>query len=169
MLEAFSSVFNETAFVTAFNVFILFVLVGYIGGPMATGMLSKRKNAIIEEKEKAKTDMEEAKRLRLEYEEKLAKIQDETENILSQARDTAKLRDKNMQESAKAEAERIVNRAEVEAQLEKKRVNDEIKQEIIDKSSIVAREVIKREVDEKINDELIEETLKKMGEDVWQS
>ena len=73
-----------------------------------------------------------------------------------------------MQE-ADAEAKRILDRAEVEAELEKKRVSDEIKQEIIDSASIVAGRLIAGNMDDEYSDELIKESLNGMGESVWQN
>ncbi len=169
MLDAILSVFNLNALITALNVFILFLFVGYIGSGIIGNMLSKRKNKIIADKEKARTDMEEAEKLKAEYEAKLKGIDEETKSIVGQAKETAALRERTTIDNAKEEAKRIIERANLEAQLEKKRVNDVIKNQIIDNASVVAGKVIAQGIDSKISDELIEETLNGMGESVWQS
>ena len=86
-----------------------------------------------------------------------------------QAAATARHREELKDASAKAEADRILERAKVEAELEKKRVNDEIKQEIIDYASVAARKLIADNIDAQYSDEVIRESLDGIGEGVWQN
>ena len=70
---------------------------------------------------------------------------------------------------AKEEAARIIAQAEKEAELEKKRVAAEVKQEMINVASLMAAKVISAQVNTSIQDELVEETLKEMGDTTWRS
>lgn len=169
MLDAIMAVFNFNSFITAVNVFILFFVAGYFGSGMVKRMFTKRQNAITEERESTRQNMEEAASLRAEYESKLKSMEDEAGQIVRQARETAAHREESRLKAANAEAERILARAGVEAELEKKRVNDEIKQEIIDSASAVAAKVIENNIDDRYSDELIKESLNEMGESVWQN
>lgn len=169
MLDAIMAVFNLNSFITALNVFILFFAVGYFGSGLVNKMISKRQNAITEERETTKANMEQAERLKAEYEEKLKSVEKEAEQIIEKAHETAKYREEQKMQEADAEADRIVDRAEVEAELEKKRVSDEIKQEIIDSASIVAGRLLANNINDAYNDELIKESLNGMGESVWQN
>lgn len=169
MLDAIMAVFNLNSFITALNVFILFFAAGYFGSGMVSKVFSKRQNAITEERESAKAKLEQAEKLKSEYEEKLKSVESETEQIVANAHETAKHREELKMQEADAEAKRILDRAEVEAELEKKRVSDEIKQEIIDSASIVAGRLIAGNMDDKYSDELIKESLNGMGESVWQN
>lgn len=169
MLEAIIGAWNSTAILTAINVFILFFAVGYFGSPLAAGVFKKRQDAITEERKKAMESMEKARELKAEYEAKLMAIDDETKQILEQAKKTAKHREENSLTKANEEAKRIISHANNEAELEKKRVNDEIKQEIIDASYVVAGKILSKNLDNAKQDELIDETLNGMGDGVWQS
>ena len=44
-----------------------------------------------------------------------------------------------------------------------------MKQEIVSIASLMAEKVVASSIDMKVQDELIEETLKEMGESTWQS
>ena len=72
-------------------------------------------------------------------------------------------------EEAKEEASRIIKRANEEAILEKKRAMDEMKQEVIGIASMMAQKVVSTSIDTTIQDTLVEETLKEMGESTWQN
>ena len=72
-------------------------------------------------------------------------------------------------EEAKEEASRIIKRANEEAILEKKRAMDEMKQEVIGIASMMAQKVVSAYIDTTIQDTLVEETLKEMGDSTWQN
>ena len=72
-------------------------------------------------------------------------------------------------DEAKEEAARIIARANTEAELEKQRVADEVKQQIIAVASVMASKLVAKSIDDKENDALIEETLNEMGEKTWLS
>ena len=72
-------------------------------------------------------------------------------------------------EEAKEEASRIIKRANEEAILEKKRAMDEMKQEVIGIASMMAQKVVSTSIDTTIQDTLVEETLKEMGDSTWQN
>ena len=69
--------------------------------------------------------------------------------------------------NAKEEAGRIIAGARQEAELEQKRVNDEVKQEIISVASLLSEKLVASSLDEKKQNELIEQTLKEIGDDTW--
>ena len=72
-------------------------------------------------------------------------------------------------DEAKEEAIRIIARANKEAELEKSKVKDEVKQEIISVAKEMAGKLVEVSVDEDKQMSLIDETLKEMGESTWQS
>ena len=76
---------------------------------------------------------------------------------------------KKQAQEAKAEAARIVERGNREVELERKKALDDMKQEIVSIASLMAEKVVASSIDMKVQDELIEETLKEMGESTWQS
>ena len=70
---------------------------------------------------------------------------------------------------AKEEARRIMERAHVEAELEKSKVADEVKKEMISIASVLAGKVVAANINTDIQTKLIDETLKEMGEGTWLS
>ena len=70
---------------------------------------------------------------------------------------------------ARAEAARIVARAKIEADLEKKKVADEVKNEMVSLASVLAGKVIGNTIDAAAQDSLIDETLKEIGDSTWLS
>ena len=67
------------------------------------------------------------------------------------------------------EAHRIVARAEREVVLEKDKVRDEMKQEMVQVASLMAGKFVSNSMDEATQAGLIDETLKEMGEETWQN
>ena len=132
-------------------------------------MMQDRQNRIADDIESAKEDKESANALKLEYEEKLKNIDKEAEQILSEARAKALKNEDQIIARAKEEAEAIIARANKEAELEKQKLADDVKKEMINIASIMAGKVVKASIDTTVQDSLIDETLKEMGESTWLS
>lgn len=154
---------------TIIAVFALFAIMSYFLFNPARKMLNDRKDKIRGELEDARKNMDEARNLRQEYEGKLKGIDKEAEEILSEARSKGLANQNKIIAEAKEEAARILERARVEAQLEKQKMSDDIKKEIITVASAVAGKVVTASIDTTVQEELIDETLKEMGESTWQS
>ena len=133
----------------AISVFVLFTVMSYNLFEPVRKMLKGRQ-------EKIKTELESA-------------VDKEAEVILSEARTKALRNENRIIGEAKEEAARIIRRANEEAELEKKRVMDEMKQEMIEIASMMAGKVVAASIDTTIQDALVEETLKEMGDTTWQN
>ncbi len=154
---------------TLIAVFILFTLMSYFLFNPARKMLSDRKQKIKGELDEAKANLEEAMSMKAEYEGKLKNINKEAEGILSDARRRALDNENRIIAEAKEEAARIMERAHVEATLEKQKLADDVKKEIITVASFMAGKMVAASIDTEIQDQLIDETLKEMGENTWLS
>ena len=132
-------------------------------------MLEKRKQRVFDEQETAKRERQEATIYKEEYEQKLKEIKKEAEEILSEARKKAMKNEAKIVAEAKEEAARIIERANAEIELEKKHALDDMKQEMIAIATMMAQKVVTASIDTKVQESLIEETLKEMGEQTWQS
>lgn len=157
------------ATLTIIAVFTLFAIMSYFLFNPARKMLNDRQAKIKGELEDAKNNMEEANRLREEYESKLRDINKEAESILSEARKKALANENQIIAEAKEEAARIMERARTEAELEKQKVSDEVKTEIISIASLMAGKVVNASIDTTIQGQLVDETLKEIGRDTWLS
>lgn len=150
-------------------VFALFLIASHMLFNPVRNMLQKRQDKIKGELDNAAKDMAEARDLKAEYETRLKEIDKEAENILSEARKKALANENKIVSQAKEEAVRIIERANVEAELEKKKAADEVKREMVVLASLMAGKVVSAAIDTTVQDSLIEETLKEMGDSTWLS
>ena len=150
-------------------IFVLFLVVGSLLFNPIRDILQKRQDKIRTELETAASDMEQAKALKTEYEDKLKAIDKEADTILSDARKRALANENKIVAEAKEEAARIIERARVEAELEKQKVADEVKKEMVSIAAMMAGKVVSAAVDVKVQDSLVEETLKEIGDSTWLS
>lgn len=157
------------AVLTGINIFILFFALSYLLFNPVRDVLEKRRQKIVDELAHAAEDKDSAAALKEEYEAKLKDVNKEAENILETARRKAKVREEEMLGEARAEAARIIERANREIELEKKKAIDDMKQEVVNIAAMMAEKVVGNSINVKIQDALIDETMKEMGEGTWQS
>lgn len=153
----------------AASVLVLFALGSYLLFNPVRKLLKDRQDGIKKDIDDAAADKESAKKLKDLYEGKLKEVDKEAEQILSEARQKALKNEARIIDEAKEEAARIIKRANEEAVLEKKRAMDEVKQEMITIASMMAAKAVAASIDTTIQDTLVEETLKEMGDSTWQS
>ena len=153
----------------AIAIFFLFLALSYLLFNPVRQMLADRKLKIQTELDDAAADKTDAAALKAEYEEKLKNVDKEAEAILSEARQKALRNEAKIVEDAKEEAAHIIARANEEALLEKKRVVDEMKQEMISVAAAMASKVITANIDVNIQNQLVDETIKEMGDSTWLS
>lgn len=173
--ESYSRIFGldlqllVDAAITAIAVFILFLFLSkLLFNPVRT-LLEKRQEKVVADLEDAQKAKDESVRIKEEYEDKLKNVNKEAEGILSETRKKALLQEKEIVEEAKEEAHRIRVRADKEIALEKNKVKDEVKQEMITIASAMAGKIVQTSISAQQQDSLIEETLKEMGDSTWQS
>ena len=155
--------------VLALSMLLLFTILSYLLFNPVRDMLEKRRQRIVDDQETAKREKQEAIAYKEEYERKLKEVDKEAQEILSAARKKAKQNEAKIVAEAKEEAARIIARANAEVELEKKRALDDMKQEMITIASMMAEKVISASIDTKVQESLIDETLKEMGEGTWLS
>ena len=147
----------------------LFLIMSYFLFNPAREFLQKRQDKIRTELEDAKNNQEDAKALKAEYDEKLKNIDKEAESILADARKRALANENRIVAAAKEEAADIIERAREEAKLEKQKMADEVKKEIVAVAALMAGKVVASSMDVTIQDSLIDETLKEIGDSTWLS
>lgn len=157
------------AVITAVAVFVLFLFLSYMLFKPTRELLRKRQERIQTDLDTAKQDREEAFELKSEYETKMAGAQRDADVVLSEARQKAVRNEETIIAKAKEEAAGIIRQAQNEAELEKRKAADEVKTQIIEVASLMAGKVVAAGIDTTIQESLIEETLKEVGEGTWQS
>ena len=154
---------------TGIAIFLLFMAASYLLLDPVRKKLNDRKEKVMREQREALENREAALRMREEYDGKLREINKTAEQILSDSRKEAMQRENEIILNAREEAGRIIAGAKEEAALEQKRVNDEVKQEIISVASLLSEKLVAASLDEEKQNALIEQTLREIGDDTWQS
>ena len=152
---------------TIIAVFVLFIALSYLLFNPARKFMQDRQNKIAGELDHAKTAQEDAEKLKADYEARLANVDKEADEILSAARAKALANEADIVAKAREEASRII--AHVEAELEKKKAADEIKQEMVGLAMDAAGKFVRVSMDDRTKNALIEETLAEIGENTWLS
>ena len=152
---------------TLIAVFILFLGGSFFFFNPARKFLEKRKQGIADDIESARKEKEEAERLKSEYEDKLKNVDTEVEGILSDARQRALANENRIVADAREEAGKIIDNAHREANLEKLKVADEVKEEVINVAGAMAGKIVASSMSEAEQKRLLDETLKGIGEDTW--
>jgi len=157
------------AVLTMIAVFVLFLVMSYLLFNPVRDLLKKRQEKIKTDIDTAEADKKDAKALKDEYDKKMKVVEKEAEEILAEARKKALQNENRIIQEAKEEANEIIKKAKRDAELEKSKALDEMKKEMIDIASLMAGKVVKQSINTEIQDSLIEETLKEVGEGTWQS
>ena len=133
----------------------------------ARDFLKKRQDKIKNDLDTAAADKADARKLKEDYNAKIQNINAEAEEILSQARQKALDNEAKIIAEAKEEAARILSRANAQVELERKAAADDMKKEMIALASLMAEKAVAGAVDAKVQDTMVESTLKEIGEDTW--
>ena len=149
--------------ITILAMFFVFLLLSYLLFNPARNLMEKR------QMETAAREKQDAIQFKAEYDEKIKNVQKETDEILSEARKKALKKESVMLEEAREEAAQIVARANREVELEKSKVKDEMKQEIINVATAMAGKIVASSLDESKQSQLLADTLEEMGDETWLS
>lgn len=155
--------------VLGLSMLVLFTLLSYLLFNPVRDLLEKRRQRVVDDQETAKQEKQEAIAYKEAYETKLKEVEKEAQEILSAARKKAMQNESKILAEAREEANRMIERANLEIEREKKKALDDMKQEMISIASMMAQKVVSASMDMKVQESLLEDTLKEMGEGTWQS
>jgi F-type H+-transporting ATPase subunit b len=158
-----------TAILVLINAAILaFVLTKLLYKPVLN-ILHERRAKILEDVQTAEKEKADALKLKAEYEQALKAVEQEKQDILSAARKLADDKGKEQIAEAKHEAETIKARAQKDIELEQERVKGEMKQAVIDVSSLMTSKFLTRTMDESTHEQLFNETMAELEGIAWRS
>ena len=149
--------------------FFLFMFASHFLFNPVRKLLSDRQEKIKTELDQAASDQKSAAETRALYEEKLKQVDKEAEAILANARKRGMENQAEIVAQAKEDAAKIIDRARVEAELEKQKLTDEVKREMIAVASVMAAKIVQANIDTNAQHQLIEDTLKEIGDSTWLS
>ena len=147
------------------NLTILYLLVKKFLYKPVKKMLEARQNEIDKnylDSENAKLDAENAKK---SYEEKLLDAKKESDSLIQSAVNAAHYREEEIISEAKKEADGIISRAKTNAELELKKAEQGMKEEIVKVGTLLAEKMLEREISENDHKDLIDSFIEEIGED----
>ena len=154
--------------ITAVNVLIMtFILSFFLYDPVKK-FLEQRKEKIATDLSEAEKAKAEALALKAEYEEKMRGVSAEADEILRDARKRGLDNQARIVEEANAEAGRIRERARKDIELEKQHAVDDVKNYVAELASAIAAKVVSANIDTRVQNDLVEETIRELDENIWQ-
>lgn len=150
-------------------ILVMFTFLSYLLFNPARAFLQKRQDRVKNDIETAKQDKEAAAALKADYEAKIREINKEADGIMSAARQKALKTEAGIIEEAKEEAARIIARANAQIELEKKSAADDMKKEMVSIAAMMAQQVVAEAAGVEVQDRLLADTLKDIGDETWLS
>ena len=151
--------------ISLLNLLILFLLVKkFLFGPV-NKMLAKRQSELDERYNAADKANKEAEDNKQYWNDKVSSVKTEADEMIKNARESAKLQGEAIVSKAKDQADMIVRQAENEAQLEMKKAEEGIKKEIVEVSTLLAKRILEREINEDDHHDLIDSFIEKIGDE----
>ena len=161
----FVSIDTWTLIFTWVNLFILFLIMKKLLFKPVMNMIDSRQKEIDDMYDDANKSKEDAAELKAQYEQRLAKIHDEGEEILKEASRKAQQNEARIIQQARTQADGIIKRADAEIAQQRKKAVNELKNEVSSISVDIAEKMLDREIKPEDHAALIDRFIAEMGED----
>jgi F-type H+-transporting ATPase subunit b len=145
----------------AFGIVVL-VLRWKVWGPIMEA-LGNRESRIRGDLERAERSQKEAEALRVKYEQQLSDAQRSIQEMVNQARADGEAARAQLVSAARSEADKIVEKGRKDLSGETERLKTELRAQLAGMSVLVAEKVLSRAVDKKVQDEIVQESLKDLN------
>ena len=127
-------------------------------------MLHDRQSTIDGQYQDAEKAKEEALSDKQAYEEKLSHAQKEADTLIQSAVLSAQNRETEILTEAKEKADSIRRQAETDAQLEMKKAEQKVKEEIVSVGTLIAGKMLEREINPEDHKKMIDSLIDEIGE-----
>ena len=162
--ENFVGVNFWTMIIAWVNLLILYLILKKLLFKPIKNMIDSRQKEIDDMYSDAEGSKESAAALKAEYEAKLSRAEEESEQMLRSAQRRAQLKEEEILREANAKAARTLERAEEQIEQEKKRAINDVKNQVSGLAVDIASAVIGREVTSAEHETLINDFIENMGE-----
>ncbi len=151
------------------TIFFLFQLLTKLLYKPMTNFINERKEKVQSNLNDAKTLREEAEKLKLEYESRIAEAKEESQKILADARNRGEELKNDMIEQAKNEAETLKTRAGKDIERERAAAFESIKSETGNMAVLIASKIMEKEMNVENQDQLVDKFIDEVGNASWQN
>lgn len=152
-----------TILATLINFLILLAILRYFFWNKIKDAIEARQNLVLDKLSKADADVEEARKLRLEYEEMLKAAREEGNRIVADKKKEAEELYKEILAKAEKDSKALMSRADEEIEVAKADALLDLKTKTVDVAIMMSQKVLERSVDENIHRDLIDEYIDKVG------
>lgn len=164
MLKAGLVELNWTFVFQILNTFILYLLLKKFLFAPVTEVIEAREKSISDSLNDAERISNEAEKFKTEYIEKLQSAEDEGREIVSIATKNADEKSNRILKEAREAADKQKEKADADIALERKKVINEVKDEISSLAILAASKVLESEVDEDRNKTLVNKFIEQVGD-----
>ncbi len=161
--EAFVGVNPFTMIFAWVNILILYLFLKKLLFKPVKNMIDTRQREIDDMYTNAKEAEDASAAMKEEYERRLASANEESEEILKRAVRRAQLREEEILREAADKALRVLERANEEVELEKRRALNEVKDEVSEMAIDIASAIIERDINTDEHSALIDDFIRNMG------
>lgn len=161
--------FNAAFVIQIINALVLFGALAYILFKPVTKFMEKRTEGIKSSIDEAETKVEEANKLKAEYEQQLREIRKERSSIIEKATKMAEAESNKIIAAAREDAEGILERARMQIEGDKQRMMEELKSEVSSLVIAVASKVIEKDLDEASHQNMIQHFIDEVGDIRWEN
>ena len=146
------------------NLLILYLMLKKFLYKPVKKVLADRQAAIDSRYDEADKAKSEALQSKAEWEERMAAADEEAAGIVSSAVESANRQSSAILGETKEKADRMMNRARAEADAERRKAEDDIKDRIADVSAAIAGKLLEREISAADHSDLIDSFISEIGE-----
>ena len=150
--------------VSLLNLLILFLILKKFLFKPVQNVIKSRKDKVDAQYSEAEEALANAKASEKELNEKLSRAHNTADEIVKEATAQGERRRDNIVTEARAEADAIIRQAKAAAQMEKKKAQEDIKEQIVDVSSALTEKLIERELNVEDHRRLIDSFISEMEE-----
>jgi F-type H+-transporting ATPase subunit b len=143
-----------------FNIILLTVVLARVLYKPVKKFMDDRAAGIRDHMASARRANDEVRDMKAEYEQKLAGISREREEILSRTELQAARRSEQVVRETREKADAMICRAEETAALELKRGREQLRLEIVELASVIAGKFVQASMDEELQKHLADQALK---------
>ena len=155
--------------ITWITIFFLFrLLKKFLHEPMNT-FIDNRKDKIMSNINEAKAKNQEAEKLKLEYESRIAEAKKESQNILSDARSRGEELKNEILAEARKESEALKTRARADIEREKASAFESVKSETGNMAVLIASKIMEKEMTMENQDEMLDKFIEEVGNTPWKN
>jgi len=150
----------EDVIISLINIVVLFILLRLILWKHVIRFLSERTKRVRDEKDDIEKSRLEAEALHVEYNEKLNTLEEQGSEIIRKSREKADKESENILKETREKANQIITDAEARIEEEKDIALEEIQVDVTQLATEMAARILKREVSQEDNSNVVNEFFK---------